>query len=138
MHGAVESLRQETGAALFQDLELISNPWPFNVRRLQPDIARATHIWQVGDMALHACMTLTLHLLATAASGMTWQCPWCPLDAGKGGGETKLSWVRGWAGDGRQADAGGGGTRAGGRHPRQPPAHRGEWRALCVSAGTPP
>ena len=42
-----ESLRQKTGAALFQDLALISTRWTFDVRRLQPDIARATHIWQV-------------------------------------------------------------------------------------------
>jgi hypothetical protein len=76
MHGSAESLRQQTGAALFQDLALISTPWAFDVRRLPPDIARATHIWQVGTALLHmhACFPLPPRLLCHADATVR-QCP---------------------------------------------------------------
>ena len=45
-----ESMRQETGAALFQDLELFGAGWSFDVRALPPDMRAATHVWQVGAL----------------------------------------------------------------------------------------
>ncbi len=70
-----ESLRQRSGAPLFEDFALfLGRHWAFNVSRLPPRLAAATHFWHgTGDLQARA-RSLQSAAVAPALSLPCW--PW--------------------------------------------------------------
>lgn len=53
-----ESLRQRSGAPLFEDLAIfLGEAWAYNVSSISPQLATATHFWHgTGDLQARACL----------------------------------------------------------------------------------